>query len=247
MGKFASFIIMIFLCISGARASDLNGSIIDLAPWGYLDQDQKIQGLHKEILDEISTRTGLKISYNLKPLARFVNDVETHKTDFGMLIMRDKFRDSVDDLYTIQNLSQYIVYAKGLSAEQIHHPLNITFLRGELTIPPEAFSALGIDLDVVRKLEVTSYDQAFRMLIAQRTDAVVFTAGAFKHYLQSSNLSQSDFGAVQLLHGKNVSFFMPKNARGYSPKTARIIKETLNDMWNDNTLHKINTRQTHLW
>ncbi len=221
-------------------AADLNGTIINLAPWGYINKAGKVDGIHKNILDAISVRTGLTINYELRPLARFVIEVEKGQTDFGMLIMREKFRPYVDEIHQIQDLSQYLLYAKGLSESQIKSPKSIVILREDLSIPIEDLAAFEIDLNKQKPYLVTSYTQAFKMLQLKRVDVAIFTQGAFAEFLKNSNFERSDFGSIKLLHKKQASFFMPKNAKGYTKKRAEIIRIALRSLWRDGTIEQIN-------
>ncbi len=215
--------------------------ILNLPPWGFINKEGKIDGIHKHILDEIEKSEGLDFKYNLVPLARFVREIESGRSSFGMLLMRESFKDKVQHLAYIQNLTQYLLLSNTINATSSINSL--LKLNSELKHPPESYSKLGINLKDTTVVQVTQFTQAFKMLAKNRVDSLLYTSGAFKYFLQENiEYKRSDFGEKLTFYNAQVSFFLVKNSKLYNSKIKVTIQSALKRLIDDGTIQKINDK-----
>jgi ABC-type amino acid transport substrate-binding protein len=220
-------------------AAELAGSVLELKPWGYKNEQGEITGRHVAIVKAIENEAEIKLSFKLAPLKRMTRALATGTTDFGMLFLRDEYAQNVEVVNEVYDLSLYLLLQKDMSDVRLSELRSIGLIQGQENIGKDVLMQNGAtNFSVYSPKEV---NQLFLMLSKKRIEAAMYLGNTFDRYIKDSGRSKSDFGKSVLLQNRKAFFMMPKNSKGYSTEHVSRIRDAIETLSADGTLDRINS------
>jgi len=188
------------LILANETKISINISIIDLYPWGYIQDGP--QGIHKEIVNSLANQLGIPYKSIIKPYARVENDLKVGKTPFSFLAGGATNRDD----YAIQgpvifDLKFGIIVQEGKAFDSLSDLVGskIAVMRG-LKISDcfrfESFFKETVhdchpELKSFVRIPIKKYGQGLEMLNAGRVDGVVGSIPTMLELISKLNKSPS--------------------------------------------------------
>ncbi|MBL4631042.1 MAG: transporter substrate-binding domain-containing protein [Paraglaciecola sp.] len=167
--------------------SCLDMHVIQNAPLAYYDKENKLVGMHTELLEEISTLSGICINIHLMPYARIWKSIENGGHDGGIVFRTPERSHLVEYVALIKHFKTVVI---PLSSRQIRTYDDLS----NLVIGKTRGTRLGDKFDNDERfilLEVTNYKQAINMLNLGRIDAVAGSALVLSYQLSQNNIPQA--------------------------------------------------------
>lgn len=218
-------------------ATELNGSVIQLKPWGYLDRDGQVTGRHPKLLKALETKTGIKFNFKLVPLKRVVHLLAESKTDFSMLFLREKYEHNVDLVNNIENSSLYLVLSKDKTHFPVSNLTKVGVIAGEEKLARKIFYQKQlINIEIYNP---DHYDKLFNALSLNRIDAAFYVGAALDKYLDQTQQPRELFGRTELLQERTAYFFLTLNSPRYSKTLSDKIRHAIEELKKDGTLARI--------
>lgn len=231
MGKVIG-LMAVLLCLGGqAAARDLRFITIDVAPWAAVAPDtQKLAGVFPAVMDEISRRTGHRITTTLQPFARIDRELESGAQDCTVIIWNDERSRIVRKGERLALHPIGIIAAQGVKLDNLDDAARldgISVLRG-LTLGG------GFDSDSrLRKEYDTDYPTGLRKLVHGRVQAVAGAIPTIRYQAQQLGLSQ--YLGTQLLLS-NIDLVLQCSLKSPNLDLMDQLNRTILDMRDDGTL-----------
>ena len=233
------FLIGFFSTPTVANEVALNGSIINMHPWGFAENGI-LKGRHPDLIKELEKRSGLKLNYKLTPLKRISFELENEKTDFSLILLRDQFKNLVHIVEEIEDLSLKLLMRKGLPLEQKTKIKKMGILLGEKKmLQPHLISNSIYPKSLIQK---NTFFQLFDLLRGKRVEGVVYLGDALDRYLKKHQIQRSEFGGEAQLLEKKAYFYLSNMLGNRVGPIGKKLKEAILSMKKDGTLDRINNR-----
>jgi polar amino acid transport system substrate-binding protein len=165
--------LIFFLCLplSAVHAADRELSIgtIAVSPFGFLDSAGKPSGIMYEISNRIAEEAGLTFKNNITPYARTVLDLEYGNADVIIRYNNADLPKVAHQVISVLALPSFIIGKNSSSFLRLTdlHGKNVGVIRGG------NFDADFTADTAIKKYAVNDYEQALKMMMAGRLDAVI--------------------------------------------------------------------------
>ncbi len=230
-------LLLLFIISPNLTAVQLNGSILDLWPFGYINEvTGNPDGKYPSLIKAIERETGYKLSYQITPLKRINHYLTEEKTDFTMLFLRDEYKNNVDIVTNVEDLSWFVLFSMGVPTS-VNAETKIGAVLGEEGLASKAFSTMGVEN--ISMTTTKSHVSLFKMLAAKRIDVAFYVGDGFEKFLKEKNLSRDDFGEKQLLQTRNVFFFLNKTSKMNTPEISKTLRDAINKLKDSGELDQI--------
>lgn len=228
---------LLFIISPNITAIELNGSILELWPFGYTDSVTGIpSGKYPSLIKAIERETGYKLNYQITPLKRINYYLTAGQTDFTMLFLRDEYKGKVNIITDVENLSWYILFSKE-AVSVINADTKVGVVLGEEGLARKAFSTIG--KENISLFTTKGHLNLFQMLATERIDVAFYVGDGFEKFLVNNHLSRDVFGEKRLLQAKNVFFFLSKASKMNTPEISKAIHDAIKSLKDSGELDKI--------
>lgn len=180
----AFFYSALFSGVAQSKHRCLDLHVIQFAPLGYYDPDNKLVGMHTEVLEEIETLSGICIRKRLMPYARIWKSIENGDHDGGIVFRTPGRSNIVEYVALIETFKTVVIPQTG---KKIRTYSDLT----NLIIGKTRGTRLGDIFDndhTLTILDVTNYEQAVNMLNLGRIDAIAGSALVLSYQLSQNNI-----------------------------------------------------------
>jgi polar amino acid transport system substrate-binding protein len=169
-----SFLISLLLIIplssvKVAATPDLTFHVIAAQPFGYIDDDGEPTGLHYELVQQLSIRSGIVIRPVIMPYNRIWVTLENGGHDGG-IVWRSEERDSL--VHYLSFVWTDYLTALTLKGQEITSYPDLHQVEVGVMTSSSISDAFNKD-DKINKVFIAKYENAVTMLAAKRIDAVV--------------------------------------------------------------------------
>ena len=172
---------IVFLATTNCQATQTI-SIVDLYPWGYIDNGP--QGIHNEIIKLLNARLDHTIAIEIKPYARVENELKTGKIPFTFLaggalgreqdvIAGPVFLDLKFGIIVRKNSKFKQLSDLNNSIIAVMNGLKISKCFKFNTNIQETVKDCHPKLQTFKRIPIKNYHQGLKMLNANRIDGVV--------------------------------------------------------------------------
>jgi len=232
--KFITYLLVLFTLSSAswAEPDTLKVGIIDLRPWGYMENG-KVVGLQRDVFDALSETTKIPFDYQLLPLNRLQLHLKSGRIDLASLFKRKKLMPYVELVAWVSGETYYLVGPKGINYDRsnLSHIKHIGVIMGEENIVQKSL----IDkYNLTAKLDVAgvNYDTSFKKLKAGRIDALCIAGPGLQAYLTKVGMSETFIEDAFVIESQEGHLQFSIKSPRYTPNIISILAngfETLRD------------------
>lgn len=212
------FILFIAASRTSSASDCLKFHVIENAPMGYLNTEQKLLGVHLEYLKALETETGFCIKTNLVPYPRIWKSIELGKHDGGIIFKSLSRSSSVTYVEKIRSVKTIIVAMKGTELSDYNDLKGLIIGKTRGTHLSKQF-----DNDLSLKIvELNNYGQAAKMIKLGRIDAIAGSALVLSYQLNKYNiLADVDF-TNKLILGEKEQWLQLSNKSKHLDKIPKL-------------------------
>lgn len=182
---FKKFIYLLFLSCSVMAEDELTADVLrlvstDVTPWGFVDKLGKPSGLHVELLQKISAKSGIPTTVVVEPYVRVVRDMQQGTADLSIMFDSPESHEIAHLLTPIEPVNVFLVSREQLSWRALLDKPN-------LRIGQMGRSNYGIEHFQLKDSHfspINTVVQGIAMLLRGRLDAVLCTSPAFSLALE---------------------------------------------------------------
>ncbi|MBC7538149.1 MAG: transporter substrate-binding domain-containing protein [Bacteriovorax sp.] len=229
--KLILFIPLLYNCSLSAK--ELNIETIDIFPFGHMGPDDKVSGLIYEISNKIAQEAGFTYKNTLTPYARTIIDLKNGYCDFVIRYSNPELEKIAIPVANIIGFDSIIIANKGnqFKSQKDLHGKTIGKIRGGL------FDNKIYKDKEIHKYEANDYDQLFKMLLANRFDAIIGSTIGIYSNAKKMNIPINQLSSPLILQKKYfILHFSKKNA---DPKIIKTLKDAINKLQSNGEFLKI--------
>ncbi|WP_417335462.1 substrate-binding periplasmic protein [Halobacteriovorax marinus] len=198
--KLKAILILLFSLISIEAHSKVRVVLFDVAPFSYINENGKLDGLVYNLCKKIEKESNLEFTYTLVPYARAIKLLRDGEMDMAIFYPSSKYKKDFDQLTPTLGNINYLVSLKDIQIKKLSDigSRKIAFIRGAKYSPE--FDALEKPGTVFMQ----DYSKALQMLLLNRVDIVVISSAAFKYFISENKLDAGKgFNTFMLNEQKN--------------------------------------------
>lgn len=243
---YTSLILLVFFPFRWAAAEpELTFHVIAAQPFGYMDEKGEPTGLHYELIQQLSIRSGIAIRPVIMPYNRIWTTLENGGHDGG-IVWRSSERDSLVN-YLSFVWTDYLT-ALTLKNKEINQYDDLH--SGEVGVMNSSSINERFNNDKkINKIKIGKYENAVTMLAAERIDAVVGNLFAYMYIARRQKvLDKLSLPGFYMGH-REQWLQISKKSKGLlalpEGERARIIQKlsvTLEAMVTDGIIRQINRK-----
>jgi polar amino acid transport system substrate-binding protein len=162
----------------------LDMHVIQNAPLGYYNKDNKLVGMHTEVLEEIEALSGICMRIRLMPYARIWRSIENGHHDGGIVFRSPKRSHLVEYVALIKSFKTVVIPKVGKQIRTYDDLSELIIGKTRGTRLSDKFD----NDDKLTTLEVTNYKQAVSMLNIDRVDAIAGSALVLSYQLSQNKI-----------------------------------------------------------
>lgn len=237
--------LFVFFIISSASQADpikLKVGIIDLRPWGYIE-DGKIEGLQRDVFQALSEATSIKFDYELLPLKRLQHYITAGKIDMASIFKREELMPHVELVAWVAGETYYLIGPKGLHIDStnLSQIERIGVIIGEETVVQKSLIKkykLKAKLDVAG----TSYDTSLKKLRAGRIDALCIAGPGLRAYLSELGMSEDVMKGAFIIESQEGYLQFSTHSPHYTPDVINLLHDKFETLRNNGVLSNIDKK-----
>jgi ABC-type amino acid transport substrate-binding protein len=211
-------------------AQDLKIETINVAPFGFLDQNGKPTGISYEMANMIAQESGLSYANTITPYARTVVDLEYGTASFVIRFVNPEILKNSVQVASVIAMPTIIVGLSDAPFKSLAdlHGKTVGVLRGGSF--DEAFSNDAL----IKKYEVDNYNTMMKLLVAKRIDAALGSSIGLYYEAKNLDISKSQLGKPLILNvQENIINFSRKV---FDPKIVEKLKNATQALKDQNKL-----------
>lgn len=212
----------------------LDFHVIENSPIGFIDTNGEPAGVHWEYLVAIEQASGVCINKKLLPYARIWEQLKIGVHDGGIVFKSDSRSSIVEYAALIRTVKTVVVPVKGLGIKRYEDLFGLTIGKTRGTHLNDHFDN-DPNFNIV---ELTNYEQATRMINANRIDAIAGSALVLTYQLKKHDvLTRVDMDNSIVL-GEKEQWLQLSNKSIHLDKVAQL-NEAITLLKHNGTLDKI--------
>jgi len=236
------FVLITLSPASWAEPETLKVGIIDLRPWGYMENG-KVSGLQRDVFEALSETTRIPFNYQLLPLNRLQRHLKSGRIDLASLFKRKKLMPYVELVAWVSGETYYLVGPKGISFDRsnLSHIKHIGVIMGEENIVQKSL----IDkYKLTAKLDVAgvSYDTSLKKLNAGRIDALCIAGPGLKAYLKTLGMPDTFIEDAFVIESQEGYLQFSIQSPRYTPNTISALASGFERLRDNGVLLNINNK-----
>ncbi len=207
-------VIMLALSLFCSLSQAENGpcaivGVIKNQPIGYLDVNGRAQGVHWDYMAMLSAKSGLCMRPRLLPYARIWQSLELGVSDLSIAFSSPDRGINFERVALIRKVQTVVIARKGIKLASYDDLKNIRIGKTRGTKLSDRFDS---DQNL-QLLELNGYEQAIKMLVAGRIDAIAGSSLVLTYQLaQHDALNEMDMTSKVILGSREQWLHMSKKS-----------------------------------
>lgn len=231
-----SMAVVLLMSLSAKAEPILQLGLLELAPLGYENSEKQITGVIPELAEHMMQRTGLQMQMKLLAWARVVDFLSSGEIDiaFGPNTNLPPEVEVITRAFDVR----YVVLHRKDTEIQAYDDLQklkkeIGFMRGGY------FFQKLLNDPLIRKREVTSYEQGVLMLGSNRLDGMAISDIAAFALIKKHNLADV-IAFPGYIHTKSeLSLLISKKSKYYNSNISSQLKQVVDTIREDGIVQQL--------